>query len=80
MKTLTIEIPDHMELSGQDAKMLLATHLFEKGKLTLGQAAEFTGLSKKGFMEILSDYDVSVINHPTSDLENDLKNARDYSI
>ncbi len=80
MKTLTIEIPDNIDLNGQDAKMLLAAHLFEKGKLTLGQASDFTGLSKKAFMEILANYDVSVINHPTSDLENDLNNARDYSI
>lgn len=28
-------------------------------------------------MEILGDYDVSIFNYPLSELENDIKNARD---
>jgi predicted HTH domain antitoxin len=60
--------------------MLLASRLYEKGKLTLGQAAELVGLSKRAFMEILGDYDVSIFNYPLSELENDIKNARDYSL
>jgi hypothetical protein len=31
-------------------------------------------------MEILGDYDVSIFNYPLSELENDIKNARDYSL
>jgi predicted HTH domain antitoxin len=60
--------------------MLLASRLYEKGKLTLGQAAEMVGLSKRAFMEILSDFDVSLFNYPLSELENDIKNARNYSL
>jgi predicted HTH domain antitoxin len=60
--------------------MLLASRLYEKGKLTLGQAAELVGLSKRAFMEILGDYDVSIFNYPLSELENDIKNARNYSL
>lgn len=59
---------------------MIASKLFEKGKLTLGQAAEMTGLSKKSFMEILSDYDVSIYNFALSDLDNDLANAKNYCI
>jgi predicted HTH domain antitoxin len=54
--------------------------LYEKGKLTLGQAAEMVGLSKRAFMEILGDYEVSIFNFPLSELDNDMKNARDYNI
>jgi predicted HTH domain antitoxin len=55
-------------------------YIYEKGKLTLGQAAELAGLSKRTFMEILSDYDVSIFNYSLSELENDIKNAQDYSL
>lgn len=80
MKTIQFNIPDTIDLNDREAKMLLASRLFEKGKLSLGQAAELVGFSKKTFMEILGDYDVSIYNYPVEDLDNDIKNARDYSI
>jgi predicted HTH domain antitoxin len=80
MKTIQLNIPDTVDLSDREAKMLLASRLYEKGKLTLGQAAEMVGLSKRAFMEILSDFDVSLFNYPLSELENDIKNARNYSL
>ena len=79
MKTIQINIPDNVELGDREVKMLLASRLYEKGKLTLGQAAELAGLSKRTFMEVLGDYDVSIFNYPPSELENDIKNSRDYS-
>jgi predicted HTH domain antitoxin len=78
MKTIHLNIPDTVDLNDREAKMLLASRLYEKGKLTLGQAAELVGLSKRAFMEILGDYDVSVFNYPVSELDNDIKNAQDY--
>jgi len=80
MITIQLNIPDNVDLNDREAKMLLASRLYEKGKLTLGQAAELVGLSKRAFMEILGDYDVSIFNYPPSELENDIKNARDYSL
>lgn len=80
MKTIQLNIPDSLELDDREAKMLFASRLYEKGKLSLGQAAEMVGLSKKTFMELLGDYDVPVFNHPLSDLENDIKNAANYSL
>ena len=80
MKILTINIPDSLELNDREAKLLLASKLFEKGRITLGQAAEMVGLSKRTFMELLSDYDVSIINHSVSDLDNDIENAKNYSL
>jgi predicted HTH domain antitoxin len=80
MKILTINIPDSLELSNREAKFLLASRLFEKGSLTLGQAADMVELSKRAFMELLADYDVSVINHSVSELDNDIENARNYSL
>jgi len=80
MKTIQFTIPETVDLDDREAKMLLASRLYEKGKLTLGQAAEMVGLSKRAFMEILGDYEVSIFNFPLSELDNDMKNARDYNI
>ena len=78
MKTIQLNIPDNLDLDDREAKMLLASRLYEKGKLTLGQAAELAGLSKSTFMELLSDYDVDLINHPVSDLDSDIRNAANF--
>jgi predicted HTH domain antitoxin len=75
MKTLTLTVPDSLDLSAQEAAMLLAAHLYEQGKLTLGQAAEVAGYSKRTFMELLGQYGVSVINHSPDDLARDVANA-----
>ena len=78
MKTLTINIPDNLDLSNREAAMLLASKLYEQGKLSLGQAAELAGYSKRTFMELLGNYNVSVINYDVQDLENDIRNAGHY--
>ena len=59
---------------------MLATKLYEKGKLSLGQAAELAGFSKRAFVEVLGNYDVSVFNYSTDDLERDVENAKNYRV
>ncbi|MDR0865896.1 MAG: UPF0175 family protein [Candidatus Symbiothrix sp.] len=51
--------------------MILASSLYEKGKLSLGQAAEVANMSKRAFTELLGHYSVSVFNYPASDLKNE---------
>ena len=75
MKTLTINIPDNLDVDDQQLKMLIATRLYEEGKLSLGQAAELAGLSKRTFAELLGKYNVSIFNYPTKDLDKDIANA-----
>lgn len=72
MKKLTINIPENINLSEKETKRFLAAKLYESGKLSLGQAADLAGLSKVTFAEILSDYDVSLINYPSSDILRDV--------
>jgi len=55
--------------------MLVATRLYEQGKLSLGQAAELAGLTKRTFAELLGSYNVSIFNYPASDLARDVQNA-----
>jgi predicted HTH domain antitoxin len=65
MKTITINIPDTVQIDDKEALMAIASRLYEKGKLSLGQAAELVGLSKSTFMEMLNAYGVSVFNYPS---------------
>lgn len=80
MKTLTINIPNTADIDDKEARMSLASKLYERGKLTLGQAAELTGYSKETFMELLAEYNVAFINHPAEELDQDIENAQRHSI
>ena len=73
MKTLTLQIPD--DLDERYAKTFLAAKLFEKGDLSLGQAADLAGYTKRTFMELLANYEVSIFNYTEMDLTEDVYNA-----
>lgn len=75
MKTVTLTIPDFLEMDNNDVAMLVATRLYEQGKLSLGQAADMVGLTKRTFTELLGKYNVSIFNYPASDLVKDVSNA-----
>ena len=80
MKTLTIEIPNTVDINNQEAKTLIASSLYGNGKLTLGQASNLAGYNKITFIDLLKNYNVSVINHPVSQIENDVNNAKQHLI
>lgn len=75
MKVLTLNIPDSLDLDSLQVAMLVAGKLYEQGKLSLGQAAEVAGLTKRTFAEILGAYNVSIFNYPASDISRDVANA-----
>jgi predicted HTH domain antitoxin len=75
MKTVTLNIPDSVDMNNAEVAMLVASQLYEMGRLSLGQAAEVAGLSKRTFVELLGRYNVSVFNYPASDLSSDVANA-----
>lgn len=79
MKTLTLRLPSTVELDERELLLMLASKLYERGKLSLGQAAELAGFSKRAFVEILGSYGVSVFNYPADHLDRDIENAKDYS-
>ncbi len=80
MTTLTLNLPKTVKFEERELVLILATKLYERGSLSLGQAAELAGLSKRAFMEILGDYGVSVFNYSADELEKDLENAKNYSL
>jgi len=77
MKTIELELPDELKADNQELKTFLAAKLFEAGRLTMSQAARSAGYTISEFMDLLKNYNVSVINHSASDLESDVSNARE---
>ena len=71
MRTINLKIPEMSELDTLQLYMILASSLYEQGKLSLGQAAELANMSKRTFAEILGNYNVSIFNYPVSDLQNE---------
>jgi len=71
MKTITLNIPEKVELNTNETVNFIAAKLYESGKLTLGQAAELAGFSKTAFSEIIGDYGVSLFNYPAEEIAND---------
>ena len=75
MKTISLTVPDFFELNEKETKLLIASRLYEQGKLSLGEGAELSGVSKRTFIELLGHYDVSVFNHSVQELKGDIENA-----
>ena len=75
MKTLSIKLPDSVDIDSQEALLIIVTKLYEQGKLSLGEAAEISGLSKRAFIEMLDRYGVSLFNLNSGELSSDFQNA-----
>lgn len=75
MKTLTINLPEAVESEEFELKMLLAGQLYERGKVTLGQAADIVGISKVTFIEIMGRFGFSMFGDSIEDLKVDISNA-----
>lgn len=75
MRTIQLHIPDDLDLKDYDFSMIIASKLYEEGKLSAGQASEIAGLSKRAFIELLGRYGVSIFSTSLSDLESDIVNA-----
>lgn len=73
MGTVLITLPKLTQIDDFEVKMMVAGGLYEKGKLSAGEAALVVGLSKKAFIEILGKYGFSVFGYTSSELEKDLK-------
>ena len=71
MATITLQVPDSLREYQNDTIRFIAAKLYESGKLSLGQAAEMAGLSKRTFSELLHDYGVSLLNYPVSEMLDD---------
>ncbi|MEY3788176.1 MAG: hypothetical protein RLZ75_2383 [Pseudomonadota bacterium] len=75
MQTLQIQLPDSINIETQEIQLLLASRLYENGLLSVGQAEQMAGFSKRTFMELLGRYQVSVLNYPAEDIMQDFENS-----
>ena len=75
MSTLTLQLPDLAEVEKTDLLRMVASRLYERGTLSLGQAADLAGMAKWDFAEVLADYGVSIFNYPASEIARDVSNA-----
>jgi Uncharacterised protein family (UPF0175) len=50
-------------MNKNDVAMLIASQLYEQGKLSLGQAAKVAGLTKRTFAGLPGKYNVSIFNY-----------------
>lgn len=75
MKNIELEFPDSLNMDELEVKLILAAKLFEQGRLSLGKAAEFSGISKREFTEKLGKLNISIFNYPPSELSQDVSNA-----
>jgi predicted HTH domain antitoxin len=67
---LTVELP--FGVTNDEARLAMAVRLFEKGRVSLGQAASLAGFSKRAFIDVLGREGVPVVNYPASELEKEL--------
>ena len=70
MKTITLNVPE--EIDEKEVAMLLASQLYQQGKLTSGQAADLVGMTKREFIETIGQYGVSVFSESVEDLNRDI--------
>lgn len=75
MGTIQLHLPDDLDTHETEIKIVLAGELYERGKLTLGQAAEVAGLTKRAFIEIMGKYGFSIFSDNPEDFLSDIANA-----
>jgi predicted HTH domain antitoxin len=68
-------LPKGHEEFAKEATKVLAVKLYEMGKLTSGRAAEFAGMSRISFLQILAEFGTPIFDLTKDELERDLNNA-----
>ena len=82
-RVVQIELPDEVLIAlkespeelAKEIRMLAAVKFYQMGKLSSGRAAELAGISRVGFLQSLSRYEVPIFELTSEELKEDLKNA-----
>ncbi|MBS1567836.1 MAG: UPF0175 family protein [Bacteroidetes bacterium] len=75
MTTLTLNLPEDLNMEVHELVMLLAAKLYEEGRLSLGQAADLAGMGKRAFAERLGSCNVSIFGQDAAGLSDDVAHA-----
>ena len=69
MRTVTLKLPDNIELNEKEITIMLSAQLYNLGKMSLGQAANLVDLNKEEFINELGKYNVTVFGETLEELE-----------
>ncbi|MGD2088279.1 MAG: UPF0175 family protein [Candidatus Aminicenantes bacterium] len=80
-KALQINIPSDLFIAlnkseeelKREMRVISAIKFYETGKLTLGKAAQFAGLSRWDFENLLADNHIPISNLEIEDIDDDLE-------
>lgn len=83
MEKVVLEIPEEILVSlkessqefSKDILILAAVKLYELGKLSSGRATQLAGVSRVGFLQFLSRYNVPIFDLTVEKLKQDIANA-----
>lgn len=70
--TVELQLPESVNISSDEIKMIVAARLFDLGELSSGQAAKLAGITKRQFIESVGRYGVSIFQYSADELERDL--------
>ena len=60
----------------QEMKYAAVVKWYELGQISQSKAAEITGLSRSEFIQLLTRYQVSIVQYTADSLEEELRHAR----
>ena len=69
---LSMELPDTLQVSQEDIKMIMIYALFDKGILSSGQAAKILDISKRTFLENAYRFGVTIFQYEDNELEEEI--------
>lgn len=67
---LTLDLPP--SITKDETQTLLAIKLYETDRISLGQAAELAGYSKRAFIEVLGHHNFPIFNYSPENLREEL--------
>ncbi len=79
MKQIVLEIPSTVDMDTEELRFILSMALYERGKLSLGDAAGFAGMTKRTFIELMGKFGFSPFNYSAEDLKKDFANVHSNS-
>ncbi len=68
-----VAVPFDARLVDLGVSRALALHLFEKGQLSLAQAAKVGGLSLEAFIELLGTAGIDAVDYASAELDEELE-------
>ena len=70
--TVALEVQLPVSIPKEEARLMLALKLYEKGRLTLGQAAHTAGYSARAFVDLLGREGIPVLNADPGELSTEI--------